>query len=253
MENVTKNLQLNLLSGVKTTHCRSEQSRSHNNITACLTQPRPESKPSTQQYLVQCTTTAKVVLVYLTILLSVWPQHSCHQKACPVQNAQTSVVWVPHLRRTKTNWAQGQIYSWVEQQATSALCPNSTGAGSNKTPCETAEDVRNTKVHRKNLSYLLLTVNIIFIQVVCPNNNHTLRLHSIVTVIWAPLLLNTIYWTDNKKSLNISAASREVVLQTMLCLQYPSGEYGICGKPSVCTAKSNSKAFIYQGWFGNNG
>lgn len=66
---------------------------------------------------------------------------------------QTSQAWVPSLQRNKTNWAQGQIYSWVEQQALSGLSPNTTTAGRNQIPCEAAVEIIYTKVHNKNYIY----------------------------------------------------------------------------------------------------
>lgn len=58
---------------------------------------------------------------------------------------QTSQAWVPRLHRTKTNWAKGQIYSWVEQQATSGLHPNTARPGGNLSPCEIAVEISNAR------------------------------------------------------------------------------------------------------------
>lgn len=73
-----------------------------------------------------------------------------HVTALVSMDLQTSQALVPHLHRTNTNWAQGQIYSWVEQQASSGLHSNAARAES---PCETAVEISNRKVHKKNDTY----------------------------------------------------------------------------------------------------
>lgn len=44
-----------------------------------------------------------------------------HGTALVSMALQSSQAWVSHLHRTNTNRAQGQIYSWEEQQAPSGL------------------------------------------------------------------------------------------------------------------------------------
>lgn len=134
---------------------------------AGLKQPRPAWKQSSWQSLVQHASHHKssgYSSVYPTVLLSVWPKLSRHGKtwhACksPGQRGSANLPGprVPHLHRIKTNWARGQIYSWVEQQATSGLRPNTARARRNQSP-EFSES--NRKVHNINETYPLSATKI---------------------------------------------------------------------------------------------
>lgn len=92
---------------------------------------------------------------YPTVLLSVWPKHSCQDKTChpwrsPVSMAlQSSLALVPHLHRTQTNRAQGQMYSWVEQHATSGLHLNTARAKINW--IQTTVEISHRQEHKENL------------------------------------------------------------------------------------------------------
>ena len=70
---------------------------------------------------------------------------------------QTSRAWVPHLHRAKANRARGQIYSWVEQQASSGLHPNTARAGRNQESKCTCCGTKNQQSAREEL-YLSLSL-----------------------------------------------------------------------------------------------
>lgn len=109
-----------------------------------------------------------------------------HVKALVSMDLQTSRAWVPHLHRLKTNWAQGQIYSWVEQQVSSGLSPNTARASGNQSPCETAVEISNTEVPLTAAGSDLHNTEP---KRVCQGQDHMHRFHKVGVLIRVQLLL----------------------------------------------------------------